>query len=113
MLDILAIRQAAYEHGRVRLDPDGVLDLSGDIQGADDRAVLVVDEVTEAVKRVEGEGVLGTVDRDELWTVKGIILDREVVLGLPDDLATPADLIGAVKNAGYHWTTVRAISSSP
>ena len=113
MLDIPAIREAASERQRIRLDPDGALDLSGDTPSWDDRAVLVVDEVTEAVKRVEGESVLGSVDRDELWAVKGIILDREVALALPDDLGSPADLIEAVTNAGYHWTTVRATSSSP
>lgn len=113
MLNVPAIRQAVNECQRIRLDSDGVLDLSGDIPGVDDRAVLLVDEVTEAVKRVEGEAIQGTVDRDELWTVKGMILDREVVLALPDDLGSPADLIEAVTDAGYHWTTVRVTSSSP
>ena len=112
MLNISAIREAANERQRIRLDSDGALDLSGDTSG-DDRAILVVDQVTEAVKLVEGEEVLRSVDRDELWTVKGLILDREVVLTLPDDLKSPADLIKAVTDAGYHWTKVRATSFSP
>ena len=78
-----------------------------------DPAILIVREVTEAVKRVEGEEVVGSVDRDELWAVKEIVLDREVVLKLSDDLDSASGLIMAVTNAGCLWTTVRATSSSP
>ncbi len=113
MLDIPAIRDAAADHRRVMLDADGNLRPSGDFSFPDSPAVLIVGDVTEAVKRVEEDAVIGPIDRDELWAVKGFILDREVVDDLPLQLESPADLIEAVKEAGYRWVAIGPTSFSP
>ena len=94
------------------LDADATLKPFGEFSLPDGPAVLTVHEVTEAVKRIKDDVVVGPIDRDGLWEVKGFILDHEVVDLLPDQLESTADLIDAVKEAGYRWVTVRAISST-
>jgi hypothetical protein len=64
---------------------------------------LVVRVVTEAVKRVEGDRLVGDLDRDGLWAVLGFILDEDVVSSLGDRDYTTAELIRAVESAGYRW----------
>jgi hypothetical protein len=67
---------------------------------------LVVAVVTEAVKQVEAEMVVRSVDRDALWAVMGFLLDRKVVSMLTDDVESVAGLIRAVRDAGFDWHAV-------
>jgi len=73
-------------------------------------AVLRVDGVTDAVKLVSGDRVVGPVDRETLWSVHWFELDVEVVLELGTTHIEPDDLIEAVKTAGHDW---RVIPVSP
>jgi hypothetical protein len=80
--------------------------------GDGDPARLVVDEVTDAVKEIVGERVVGSFDRDQLWSVRGFVLSHDVVSALSGDEFTPEGLIEAVTAAGYTWTIARVNPSS-
>ena len=73
---------------------------------------LVVDEVTDAVKEIVDGRVVGSLDRDQLWSVRGFVLFHDVVSALSGDEFTPEGLIEAVTAAGYTWTIARVSSSS-
>jgi hypothetical protein len=64
---------------------------------------LVVGNVTEAVKQIENSTITQYLNRDALWAVQGFVLDRQVVSSLPDGVESAADLIEAVRHAGYEW----------
>jgi hypothetical protein len=113
MLDILALRRRARSHRRVILDSGGAPSRARDIADPGAPAVLIVGEVTEAVKHTEAGQIVGSVDRAQLWAVEGIILAGEVLDRLPDELESATDLIQAVTDAGYRWVKTRASSSSP
>jgi hypothetical protein len=69
-------------------------------------AVMLVSEVTEAVKEVSGDRVTGAVDRDDLYRVVGFELDRRVIDQLaPEDL-TAEQLIVAVEAMGHVWEPI-------
>jgi hypothetical protein len=67
---------------------------------------LVVGKVNEAVKQLEAGSVVHYLNRDALWAVMGFLLDPKVVSSLPEDVDSAADLIEAVKQAGFVWHTV-------
>lgn len=65
-------------------------------------AVLLVAPVTDAVKRVEARQV-ESLDRDGMWAVEAIVLDRSVLNRLGDDEITAEDLLSAVRDLGFSW----------
>ena len=65
---------------------------------------LVVAKVTEAVKEIEGERVVGYLNRDAMWVVEGFLLSGDVVSILPDGVDSAASLIEAVTRAGFQWS---------
>lgn len=67
---------------------------------------LLVAAVTEAVKEVDGETIVGYLNRDAMWAVQGFLLSHEVVSALPDGVDSAAGLIEAVSQAGLRWSAV-------
>ena len=65
-------------------------------------AALLVSPVTDAVKRVE-EDVVRSLDRDRMWAVEAIVLNRVVVRRLGDQELTAEGLLAAVREMGYSW----------
>ncbi len=74
-------------------------------------ACLVVDELTDAVKLVEGDALGDSIDRDELWAVRGFALSREVVASLTPGTYSAGELIVAVRASGYAWSVLTIASS--
>ena len=87
---------------RVVFDKDGVvLDMAvSDLVGP---ATFLVSAITDAVKRVEADRVVGSVPRDDMWLVDAIVLDRQVLDTLGDVSLSTAELVEAVGAAGYGW----------
>ena len=103
MIDSRDLRRMAGHGGPVCVDSDGlVIDAH-----ADDMPLptLLVVPVSEAVKHVEGDRVTDELDRSQLWSVKGIAVDRAIVEILPMGSFTMADLIQRVAAAGHVWGT--------
>lgn len=73
-----------------------------DVSSVRARAVLVVAPVTDAVKRVE-EGRVESLDRDGMWAVEAIALDRVVLEQLEGEELTVEELLAAVPRMGYPW----------
>lgn len=65
-------------------------------------AAFLVRSVTDAVKRVEGD-VMRSHDRDGMWAVDAIVLNRVVLQKLEDTEMTLDELIDAVRQAGFGW----------
>jgi hypothetical protein len=76
-------------------------------------AVLVVTEVTDAVKKVEGGRVVGSLDRDGLWAIRSIELDSDVFRRLSTERMDVAALIEKVDEAGYRWRVIPLSPSDP
>ncbi|HEX6299403.1 MAG TPA: hypothetical protein VF148_02940 [Acidimicrobiia bacterium] len=74
------------------------IDIPGDIGPA----ALLVSQVTDAVKRLDGDTV-ESVDRDQMWLVEAIVLNSVVLRRLGHLEATPEELLAAVREAGYSW----------
>lgn len=73
-------------------------------------AALLVSDVTEALKRVNEEGlVVESVDRRRMWAVEAIVLNRIVLRRLTDGDMSMEDLMEAVRAAGFAWQ-IRPIS---
>jgi hypothetical protein len=66
---------------------------------------LLVAEVSDAVKQVEGSRVTFDLDRSLLWAVQGIAVDRTTVETLPEGSFTMAEVIQRVAAAGHAWDT--------
>lgn len=81
-------------------DPAGV-----DVSNVHGHAILVVAPVTDAVKRVE-EGRVESLDRDRMWAVEAIALDRVVVDQLDGDELSVEELLAAVPRMGYSWEII-------
>ncbi len=64
---------------------------------------LLVEDVTDALKRVSGDRVVGSADRGETWRVKAMILSTEAVESLSDDSYRAEELLGAIEAAGLRW----------
>ena len=92
----------------VGFDSDGrVQDWGADIEAP---AVLVVAPVDEAVKTLEDGVIAGELDRDDLWSVAGFVLTRDVIESLDADELSVEELIEEVSRAGYRWR-IRIVAS--
>lgn len=89
---------------RVVFDTDGHPVASFD-PGLRGPATLVVAPVTDAVKRLSGD-VVESLDRDSMWVVEAIVLEREVLDLLGPGEMTADQLWQAVTNAGYSWRVI-------
>ncbi len=110
------IRLAAVVDGLSPSDGALQMDIDGQYRdwmlGDGGPARLVVDEVTDAVKEIVDGRVVGSFDRDQLWSVRGFVLSHDLVSTLSGDEFTPEGLIEAVTAAGYTWTIARVNPSS-
>lgn len=94
-------------------------DLSFDVHGfprswpptPTETAVIYVDQVTDAAKTVNQGEIQGSLDRDQIWTVVGFKMKRDVVSSMSGEPMTPQDLIDAVSEAGIPWSAVSVSSS--
>jgi hypothetical protein len=85
----------------VAFDRDGnplEIEIPGDIGPA----ALLVAPAIDAVKRVHG-GTVESLDRDQMWLVEAIVLNRVVLRRIGDLEATAEELLSAVREAGYPW----------
>lgn len=83
--------------------------LDFEIPGDIGPAALLVAPLVDAVKRKEGKSV-ESLDRDEMWLVEAIVLNKVVLRRIGVLEATAEDLLRAVREAGYSWQ-VSPISS--
>lgn len=65
-------------------------------------ATLLVAPVTDAVKRLR-DGVVESLDRDEMWVVEAMVLERDVLRDLGEVDLTADELWVAVEEAGFTW----------
>lgn len=67
-------------------------------------ATLSVSAVTDALKEVdEADRVVGSVDKNKVWSVDAIVLNSIVLRRLPDDVYEAEELIEAVRDLGFSW----------
>jgi hypothetical protein len=66
----------------------------------------VVGRLSEAVKEVEEETLVGYLNRDAIWAVEAFVLSEEVVSILPDEVESASRLIELVTGAGFSWSAV-------
>lgn len=85
----------------VAFDNQGNL-LDVEIPGDIGPAALLVAPVVDAVKRKNG-GSVESLDRDQMWLVEAIVLNRVVLRRIGKLEATAEDLLVAVREAGYSW----------
>jgi hypothetical protein len=76
-------------------------------------AILLVSPVVDALKRVWGDRVVGSIDRGQLLAVEGYVLDRDILERLASEEVSVNDLIGAVTSLGYVWKTLEHGGSTP
>ncbi|MGB8360575.1 MAG: hypothetical protein WCE80_04180 [Acidimicrobiia bacterium] len=100
MISITELRARVVD-GRVVFDKTGTVVDVPCPPGAGP-AVLVVSEMTDALKIVEEGHITGSVDRSQVWLVDAIVLAGEVLDRLGDEVPVE-DLIEAVRKAGYEW----------
>ncbi len=106
MIDISALRRLADgDRHHVDVDHRGVLADLGELD-AEGPAILIAVPVTDAVKVVAEGVVLGSFDKDALWSIQGFRLGSEVILELDDSVSDPQSLIDAVTEAGFQWRVV-------
>ncbi|MGH8916047.1 MAG: hypothetical protein ACRDZM_16240 [Acidimicrobiia bacterium] len=108
MIDTQAVlRMAESTRGIVVVDTHGAT-VDSDRLPADLHVPgLLVEKVSEAVKRLEGGRVVEFLDRDTLWSVRGFVLDAEVLGAVADGgHITPGELIDAVIAAGFEWRPI-------
>jgi hypothetical protein len=67
------------------------------------RATLLVGEVVDAVKVVEGDRVVGSRDRDGLFRLEGVVVARELLEAIGDVDARLPVIIDAVTDLGETW----------
>jgi hypothetical protein len=72
-------------------------------------AALLVTPVTDAVKRLDGDEVV-SLDREGMWAVEAIVLNKVIVRRLDDMEVTAEELLDLVPEMGYTWQ-VSPISS--
>lgn len=92
---------AALHGGHVAFDTQGnpvEIDLA-DVRGP---ATLLVAPVTDAVKRLR-DGVVESLDRDEMWVVEAMVLEGDVLRHLGEVDLTADELWAAVEEAGFAW----------
>ena len=113
MIDIPALK-AGLSAGEtwVIVAPGGTL-LDWEVPPHAGPATLLVSRVTDAVKRVEPEGLIGgSVDRARLWAVDAFILNRVVLDDLRCGPVDPKGLLDAVRQTGITWQVVLRPSES-
>ncbi|MEX0863719.1 MAG: hypothetical protein WD269_02455 [Acidimicrobiia bacterium] len=76
-------------------------------------AALLVSPVVDALKRVWGDRVVGSIDRGQVLAVEGFVLDRDLLERLASEDVSVNDLIGAVTSLGYVWKTHEHDRSTP
>ena len=76
-------------------------------------AALLVSPVVDALKRVWGDRVVGSIDRDQVLAVEGFVLDRDLLRRLASQEVSVSDLIGAVEDLGHVWRTHEHDGSTP
>lgn len=69
-------------------------------------ATLLVAPVTDALQRVEGDRVMGAVDRETAVGLVGYAVTRQVLESLPPHIAID-ELYEAVPAAGHRWVSQR------
>lgn len=74
---------------------------------AEGQAVMVVAPVTDAMKLVDADLVVGAVDRETVGQATGFALSRSVLERLGAGPYDAAGLIEAVRALGVVWTVVR------
>lgn len=108
MISIRGLSEILHGHWVV-FDPQGRhvdLAVPGDVGPA---AMLVV-EVTDALKRVGGDGrIVESVDRSTMWAVAALVLNEIVLARLDDAELTVDELLEAVRSVGFSWQ-IRPIS---
>lgn len=70
-------------------------------------ALLVVEPVADALKRVSGGRVLEPVDRGSVDRVVAFSVDRELLASLGPVEVTPEELIELVQRGGHTWERYR------
>ncbi len=85
----------------VACDVDGNLDPSAVVTNHGP-AVILVREVTDAMKIVSDDVVADAVDRSRMGSVAGFVLNRAILKHLSGSL-TAQSLIAAVREAGFVW----------
>lgn len=67
-------------------------------------ATMLVAEVTDALKKVDfADRVTASVDRSEMWSVRALVLGRNVLDQLEIVEMSAEDLIAAVEATGTAW----------
>lgn len=75
-------------------------------------ATLSVSPVTDALKEVDdADRVVGSVDRNTVWSVDAIVLNTIVLRRLPDETFTAEELIEVVREVGFGWQV--SLTSDP
>lgn len=97
----ISILKTSLDGDWVSFDRRGRL-LYIEIPGNIGPAAFLVREVTDAVKRLEGE-LVHSLDRDAMWAVDAIVLNRVVLQKLEDEEMTIDELIDAVRERGFGW----------
>jgi hypothetical protein len=65
-------------------------------------ATVLVAPITDAVKRLR-DGVVESLDRDEMWVVEAMVLEGHVLRLLGEVDLTADELWAAVEDAGFAW----------
>ena len=85
----------------VAFDKNGNL-LDIEIPGDIGPAALMVTPVTDAVKRVE-EDIVESMDRNRMWSVEAIVLNRIVVERFEPTELSAEELLAMVREMGFSW----------
>lgn len=102
--------QGWIHHNKVMFDKHGER-VEGEMPPEDGPAVLVVGDVTDALKEVEAGHVVGSADRGQIWRVSAIVLDSDVVDRLPDSPMEVHELLDAVREQDLSWQV--SLTSAP
>ncbi len=80
--------------------------VGGSDEHSDDPAVVFVSAPAEALKSARGNLIEESVDRDQVWEVRGFSLSRRVVDTLDPAPETIDELVEAVKASGEDWSVI-------
>lgn len=113
MIDIPALKGALSEDQDWVIVAPGGTPLDWSVPPNAGPATLLVSTVTDAVKQVEANGLIGgSVDREQLWAVDAFLLNRMVLDELRCGPVDPPALIDAVRDTGITWQVVLTPSAS-
>jgi hypothetical protein len=113
VIDIPALRGAlSVDQDWVIVEPGGT-PLDWTVPPNAGPATLLVSRVTDAVMRIEPDGLFGgSVDRERLWAVDAFLLNRVVLDELRCGPVDPQELLDAVRETGIAWQVVLMPSGS-